>query len=206
MKQRLVLATRNKGKIEEISRLLADLPFEVVGIESFQPPFYPEETGDSFRENAALKATFAAQFTGEMAMADDSGLEVDVLGGRPGVYSARYAGTGATDDDNNRKLLEEMKGIPWARRTARFCCVVAIATSPGSVFFAEGFLSGYITLQPRGEGGFGYDPLFFLPEAGKTLAEMSTDEKNRVSHRGRALRAARKILLERCKDAVGGNQ
>ena len=187
--QKVVLATGNAGKIREIRDLFADLDVEIVaqselGIES------PEETGVTFVENALLKARHAADSAGLPAMADDSGIAVDALDGRPGVYSARYAGEGATDDDNLNLLLEELKDVPNEQRGGGFHCAAVLAW-PGnerSPVIAEAVWRGTILHERRGAGGFGYDPVFLDPESGKTGAELSRDEKNGVSHRGKAFR------------------
>lgn len=191
---RLVIASRNKGKVTEYRRLLADLPFEVLSLADFPALPEIEEHGRTFAENALLKAETVSRLTGELALADDSGLEADALDGRPGLYSARYSGPGATDEQNNLKLLAELSGLPDSQRTARFRAAIAIAGPGLTPRLAEGFCSGTIAHSPRGTSGFGYDPLFFVPEAGKTFAEMDGSEKNRYSHRARAFAAAREIL------------
>ncbi|SHJ39940.1 XTP/dITP diphosphatase [Desulfofundulus thermosubterraneus] len=191
---KLVLATRNPGKVRELSQLLSPLGYEVVSLEQY--PGMPEitEDGATFKDNAVKKATAVARYTGQMALADDSGLEVDYLGGAPGVHSARFAGAGHDDRANNEKLLRLLAGVPPEKRTARFRCVVAVATPEGRVFTAEGICEGVIADKPRGEGGFGYDPLFYVPSYGKTFAELDPAVKNRISHRGRALVLMREIL------------
>ena len=182
------------GKIKEIQAVLSDLPFEVVGLPDNDIPD-AEETGTTFCDNAVIKAQYYSRHTGEYCIADDSGLEVDALGGEPGVYSARYAGENAKDADNNRKLLAELMKIAAEKRTARFRSVLAMAGPDGSLVLAEGVCEGIIISEERGHGGFGYDPLFFMPEYGKTLSEMTLDEKNNVSHRGNALRNFKQKLL-----------
>ena len=184
MSTRLVLASGNAGKLAELQALLADtgaelLPQSALGVEDI------EETGLTFIENALLKARNAARVTGLPALADDSGLCVDALGGAPGLYSARYAGPGATDWDNCEKLLGEMAG--QANRAAHFVCVLSLATPAGPALTWEGRCDGEITTERRGESGFGYDPVFFFPPFGKTFAEVSMAEKSAVSHRGLAL-------------------
>jgi len=190
----LVLATRNPHKGEELSALLGGLEIKIHTLAEF--PDAPEviEDGETCQANASKKATAIARHTGLPAVADDTGLMVDVLKGRPGVYAARYAGEGATYEDNWRKLLREMTGVPWAKRGARFVTVAAIATPAGKVEIAEGILEGVIAEAPAGTGGFGYDPVFFIPELGKTLAQLTPEEKNQISHRGRAFAKAREIL------------
>lgn len=194
MGMELVLATRNPGKVRELSQMLAPLGYEVVSLDRY--PGVPEivEDGATFKDNAVKKAATVARHTGRLALADDSGLEVDYLGGAPGVHSARFAGGGHNDRANNEKLLKLLSGVPAEKRSARFRCVVAVATPEGRVFTAEGTCEGIITTEPRGEGGFGYDPLFLVPEYGKTFAELEPAVKNRISHRGRALALAKEIL------------
>jgi XTP/dITP diphosphohydrolase len=154
----------------------------------------PPESGESFQENACIKATAVARATGCLALADDSGLEVDALGGEPGVLSARYGGPTATDADRNRLILERLRGVPKERRTARFRCVIAIADPQGQVRVSEGICEGRITQAPRGSSGFGYDPIFEIPSLGKTVAEVAPEVKNRLSHRAKAMACARATL------------
>ncbi len=186
----LVIATRNEGKTREIRSLLKDFPVEIKDLNDFGPIPPCVEDGKTFEENAYKKASFTAKVLGLPALADDSGLEVEALGGRPGVYSARYAGPNATDEENNRKLLQEMKGI--TNRKARFCCVISIAVPTGFALTYEGYCEGLITEEPRGTNGFGYDPIFYYEPMGKTFAEMTLEEKIAVSHRGKALQELRK--------------
>lgn len=192
--QKIVIASRNQGKIAEFKELLKDLPVEIMTLSDF--PSIPEiqETGSSFRENALLKAHAVTASTGLIALADDSGLEVDCLGGAPGVYSSRYAGPEQDDAANIRKLLAALKGVPLHQRTGRFRCVIAITTPEGGEYLSEGVCEGLIALEPRGDGGFGYDPLFLVPALGKTFAELSHEVKNRISHRAQAMRNARELL------------
>jgi XTP/dITP diphosphohydrolase len=188
--QKIVLASNNAGKVNEIQALLADRNFEVIPQSALQIP-EAEESGLTFRENALIKARHAARLSGLPAIADDSGLEVDALNGAPGVYSARYAGTGSSDADNNRKLLAALSGVPGPLRSARFRCAVVMlrdANDP-SPLVAEGNWEGFILEQSQGSGGFGYDPLFHVAEKGYSAAELSGEEKNRLSHRGKALQA-----------------
>ena len=189
--RRLLLATRNPGKLAELRALLADLPIEVAA--AVDAPEV-DETGSTFAENARLKALAVARWSGEWALADDSGLEVDALGGRPGVLSSRYAGSGATDAERNARLLAELADVPDAARTARFRCVIALAAPDGRVWMREGACEGRIARAPRGSHGFGYDPVFLLPERGLTMAELPPEEKSRISHRARALSAMREVL------------
>ncbi len=190
----LVLATHNKDKIREIKNLLEKLPIKIKTFEDFPNMPDIDETGTTLEENAILKAKGIAAYTGLAALADDSGLEVEALGGRPGVYSSRYAGPGCTYDDNNRKLLKELKNVPSEKRRACFKTVIAIAWDSERVETVEGRADGIITVSKRGVSGFGYDPVFYYPPAGKTFAEMTLDEKNKISHRGKALIKARDLI------------
>jgi XTP/dITP diphosphohydrolase len=191
---KIVLATANPGKAREVAEILYDLEIEWITYSSFSgvPPL--KEEGMSLWENAAAKATIAATSTGCVALADDSGLEVDALGGGPGVHSSRFLGEGATDSDRIHEILRRLQTYPWHGRTARFRCVVAVARPEGEVVFAEGVCEGYIAWEPRGEAGFGYDPIFYIPEHRKTLAELGPMLKNRISHRAKALEGCREIL------------
>ncbi|KJS18539.1 MAG: purine NTP phosphatase [Peptococcaceae bacterium BRH_c4b] len=191
---RLVLATRNRGKVNELAELLSPLGVEVLSLDNFPGVPEVEEDGDTFKANALKKALTVSLHTGEIALADDSGLEVDYLGGAPGVHSARFAGVGRDDLENNEKLLRLMKNVPPEKRTARFRCVVALATPEGRTFTTEGACEGIIGNSPRGGEGFGYDPLFVVPEFGKTFAELDMETKNRISHRGRAFSLATEII------------
>lgn len=200
------MATRNPGKVRELRGFLADLDIRVVGLDAF--PGLPEvdEDGATFAENALKKARAAAAGTGLPALADDSGLEVDALGGRPGLYSARFAGPRASDDVNNAKLLAEMAGVPPGRRSGRYRAAVALVVPDGRGAVAweavrEGVSEGEILTAPRGEGGFGYDPLFLVSALGKTFAELSPEERRAVSHRFQALRALRPVLERLRSDA-----
>ena len=190
------MASGNAGKLREIARILGDLDIEVVPQSDFGVTD-ADETGATFVENALIKARHAAAATGLPAIADDSGIAVDALGGRPGVYSARYAGPGASDQDNNDRLLAELEGVPEAERGAAFHCV-ACFVMPGDAapIVAEGEWRGRILFEPSGEGGFGYYPLFYVPETGCSSAELSAEEKNRRSHRGKALRELARKLRE----------
>ncbi len=181
----LVLATRNHGKAAEFKALFSGTGVEIKDLRQFGPIPEVEEDGETFEDNAVKKAGFTARVLGFPALADDSGLAVEALNGSPGVRSARFAGEGAADEWNNLKLLDELKGI--VDRAAAFVCVIAIAVPRGPALIYEGRCEGVITDAPRGGQGFGYDPLFYYPPAGKTFAEMDPQEKNRVSHRGRAM-------------------
>jgi len=189
MKKTLVIATFNQHKIAEITAILPGLPFELKCLGELPGALPAEEDGATFEENAAKKALAAAAFSGGWALADDSGLEVDALGGAPGVRSARYAGEGCATAENNARLLGELAGVPPEKRTARFVCVMVLASPAGVSVVARGTLEGVITEAPRGANGFGYDPLFEVQGAGLTLAELSSSEKNLRSHRAAALRA-----------------
>jgi len=188
----LVVATTNIGKVREIRDLLAGLPLEVRALDPSGALAVPEETGASFAENARLKAEYYARATGELAVADDSGLEIDALDGRPGVLSARYPG--ATFPERFEGLYRELAASNRLDRTARFICAVALATPDAIVFEGSGVVEGEIAATPRGSGGFGYDPIFFHPPSGRTLAELSEEDKALVSHRGAAFRALRAFL------------
>jgi len=191
-----VLATRNPDKRGELHALLGDLGIKIRTLADF--PDAPEvvEDGDTCRANAVKKAVAIARHTGLPAVADDTGLEVEALGGRPGVHAARYAGERATYEDNWRKLIRELDGVPRQRRRARFITVAAVAMPSGKVEVAEGMLEGVIAEAPAGTLGFGYDPIFVVPQLGKTLAQLAPGEKNRISHRARAFSKVREILLK----------
>ncbi|MBW2504448.1 MAG: XTP/dITP diphosphatase [Deltaproteobacteria bacterium] len=183
----LIVATRNAGKLKEISRLCKEHGIVVLGLERFPELPEIEEDGESFAANAIKKAGFVAKETGLPCLADDSGLVVDALGGRPGIHSARYAGDNADDSANNRKLILAMQNVPDDRRQAAFCCVMAFSRPDSEPLLFEGQISGTILREPRGDGCFGYDPLFFIPEYGLTMAQLPLSKKNRISHRGQAL-------------------
>ncbi len=185
--RQIVLATKNQGKIKEMRALLAPLDIEVLSLADFAPIEDAEENGTTFQDNALIKARYYYEHTHVACLADDSGLEVDALDGRPGVYSARYSGENATDVTNNAKLLDEMTDVAEDNRTARFRCSMALVDGD-TVLTADGVCEGVILRELRGEGGFGYDPLFFVPRYDRTLAELTSDEKNAISHRGHAVR------------------
>ena len=194
---KVVLASRNRGKLREIVPLLAGLGFELVTIDEVAPDCELREDGDTFEDNALAKARQAAQATGLAAIADDSGLEVEALGGAPGVHSARYAGPVSDDARNNAKLLEALRAVPSPRR-ARFRCVATfVDPASGVELVRSGDCQGEILEQPRGDLGFGYDPLFLVPALGRTMAELPLDEKNRLSHRAAAFRALADALAQR---------
>ena len=193
MTTNLLVATTNRGKLEEYRRMLAGLPFTLLDLSDVGITTAIPETGTTYAENARLKAEGCAQLSHLLTLADDSGLEVAALHREPGVYSARYGGE-ATDQGRTRLLLERLKGVPFHERLARFVCVIAIADPTGRVETVEGTVGGVIEFEPRGTGGFGYDPVFFLLDRGMTMAELDSDEKNWISHRGEALRKARPLL------------
>ena len=190
----LLLATTNHHKLVEYRAIFTDLPFKLNSLRDIQLDLDVEETGTTFQENAELKALAYARASGMLALADDSGLEIDALGGAPGVYSARFAGPDATYEERFRIIFERLRGVPMAQRTGRFRCVISIAEPSGYMRSVEGAIEGLITEEPRGDNGFGYDPIFLVPELGETTAELAPEEKNRISHRGRAARQARALL------------
>jgi len=196
---KLLIATNNPGKLREYQEILAGLPVELVSPMDAGLTLDPEETGRTFGENAIIKAQAFAQASGLLTLADDSGLEIDALNGEPGVYSARYGNTAKDDHQGRYRLvLEKLTNIPAEKRTARFKCVVALATGERLVGTADGAVDGVITFAPKGKGGFGYDPIFFVPEFDRTLAELTSEEKNSISHRSRAARAAIPMIEQLC--------
>jgi XTP/dITP diphosphohydrolase len=189
---RIAIASRNAHKLREIGRICADWPVEWLTVEDHEGPWPEvEETGSSYLENALLKARAGAAALGEPALADDSGIEVDALGGRPGPRSARFAGEDATDERNLEELIRALKGVPGPGRTARYRCVAVLALPGGQELHAEGNCEGILVPKPRGARGFGYDPIFVPAGWDQTMAELTDEEKDRISHRGRALRALR---------------
>jgi len=193
---KLLVATNNPGKVREYEALLKGLPMTLTYPAQEGIDIEVEETGSTFTENARLKATAYAGASDLLTLADDSGLEVDALGGEPGTRSARYAGQGASDEDRYHLLLSKLEGVSWEGRTARFRCVIAVARPQGEVRIAEGTCEGVIAFEPKGEHGFGYDPVFYMAEHGQTMAELEPEVKNRISHRARAAEGARRILQE----------
>lgn len=191
---RIVLATNNKHKIREIKNILAGLSVEILTLEDFTGFPKVEEPGKTFEENAIIKAKAISRFTRLPSLADDSGLEVDALDGAPGVLSSRFAGEHCSFQDNNRKLLHLMEDIPWERRGARFVCVVALAKDLNHIVTVKGEVKGIITLEEKGESGFGYDPIFHLPHLNKTFAQLSLKEKNKISHRAQAFVKAKELI------------
>lgn len=192
---KLLVATNNPGKLKEYQHLLRDLALQIVSLSDERIDFEPDETGSTFEENAVIKAIAFAQQSGLLTLADDSGLEIDALGRAPGVHSARYGGTQRGEDVKRYELvLRQLEGVPWAERTARFRCVVAVAAPNHPVETVEGVVEGIIGFAPRGEHGFGYDPIFFIPELDCTMAQLLPETKNHISHRARAAQAALPIL------------
>ncbi len=194
---KLLLATSNPGKISEYRVLLDGLGYRMTTLAEEGITRIVPESGSNYEENAQLKAITYAKLSQLITLADDSGLEVDVLNGEPGVQSARFAGETATDAEKVSLLLAKLEGVPWKQRTARFKCVIAIATPEGYSELCYGECQGIIATEVKGENGFGYDPIFFLPEAGKTIAELPLEIKNQISHRARASQQARQILQQR---------
>lgn len=194
--RRLIVATRNKGKIAEISRLLEGMHFEVISMEQAGMKAEIEETGNSFQVNSLIKANAIFDAIGGAVLADDSGLEVDYLNGAPGIYSSRFAGENATDEDRVKKLLRLMEGIPKAKRSARFVCAVTAILEDGTVLKDSAVCEGYIADKPMGTNGFGYDPVFFLPVLSMTMAEIDSDTKNKISHRAKALQLIKNQMMK----------
>lgn len=195
----IVLATRNEGKLREIKELIKGLGAEILSLKDIPEVPVVIESGSSFWENALMKAEAIASFTKKVTIADDSGLEVDFLNGEPGVYSARFAGEDASDDENNKELFIRLEGVPLSKRGATFKCVIAVVAPGGKKDIVEGECRGIIQFEERGEFGFGYDPLFFVPEHGKTFAELPPEIKNKISHRAKAMEKLRVVLKEYLK-------
>jgi XTP/dITP diphosphohydrolase len=202
-KPELLLATNNRGKLAELRLLLSGLPYRLLSPDDIGLKLDVAETGATYAANASLKAREFARASGRLTLADDSGLEVEVLGGAPGVLSARYAGPGANDSDRVAFLLDQIKDIPLQKRCARFRCIIAISSPDGKVRLCSGSCGGFIALTPHGSLGFGYDPIFYFPKFNKTMAEIPVDLKNRISHRARAARQAGKILLSILPEMMG---
>ena len=194
MQGRIVFATGNAGKIKEIRMIMEDTGMEVVSMKDAGIRVDIEENGQSYEENALIKARAVAAFTKDIVMADDSGLEIDYLNKEPGIYSARYMGEDTSYHIKNASLIQRLEGVPDEKRTARFVCAVAAAFPDGTVKTVRETMEGRIGYEEKGENGFGYDPIFYLPEYGCTSAELSMEEKNKISHRGKALRAIRDVL------------
>ena len=194
MSQDLLLATRNQGKLHELTQLLAGTPVKVLSLADAGYPHEVEEKGETFAANAAAKAVEYSRLTDALTLADDSGLEVTALGGAPGVRSARYGAPSLSDEDRCRRLLKELEKVPWDDRKARFACVLALARAGSLIRTFQGTVEGRIAFEPRGAGGFGYDPIFYYPPLARTFGELSRPEKDLVSHRGHALRAFRDYI------------
>lgn len=185
--EKLVVATKNKGKIIEIKKVLSNMPFDVVTMNDIGINIDVDEDGTTFEENSLKKAIEICKVSGTVVMADDSGLEVDFLDGAPGIFSARFGGPEATDEDKNNKILNMLKDVPFEKRTARFVCAIAVAFPDGRSFVVRDTCEGYIDFECKGTNGFGYDPLFYVQEYEKTMAELEMDIKNKISHRAKAL-------------------
>ena len=197
MEKRIIFATGNEGKMREIRMILGDLGVPVVSMKEAGAAADIEENGTSFEENAIIKARTIMKKTGEITMADDSGLEIDALGGEPGIYSARYMGEDTSYDIKNQALIDRLEGVPDEKRTARFVCAIAAALPDGSTEVVRGTMEGRIGYEITGENGFGYDPIFYLPQFGCSSAELEPEKKNELSHRGEGLRKMRKVLEEK---------
>jgi XTP/dITP diphosphohydrolase len=202
---KLLIATHNRGKVAEYAQIMQDLGLELVSLADVGVDLAVEETGATYAENALIKARSYATATGLPTLGDDSGIEIDALGGEPGVYSARYGGEDASDEDRYRLVLRRMAKVPDAQRTARFRCVIALVWPDGEEDLVEGVCEGRIAREPTGTHGFGYDPVFFVPEYDRTMAELPPEVKNRISHRGRAARAARDVLARRMSERQDGS-
>jgi len=192
---KIVVATKNKGKINELEYILRDLNVQIVSQRDMNIDVEVEEDGTTFEENALKKATEIMKLSGEVTLADDSGLEVDYLNGAPRIFSARYAGEGASDADRNNKLLAELKDVPFEKRTARFVCVIAAVWPDGRKIVTRGECHGIIHFKPVGNNGFGYDPIFFIPEYNRTMAELNSELKNKISHRAKAMELFKKEFI-----------
>lgn len=197
MKRKIVFATGNAGKMREIREILADMDLEVVSMAEIGADIEIEENGTTFEENAAIKARAVGKVCGEIVLADDSGLEVDHLNREPGIYSARYMGEDTPYSIKNANIIQRLEGVPQEERTARFVCAIAAVFPDGEEVVTHGEIEGWIDYEEKGSNGFGYDPIFFVPEFGRTTAELSDEEKNSVSHRGRALRKMKDELRKR---------
>lgn len=198
MEKKIIFATGNENKMKEIRMILADLGMPILSMKEAGIDVDVVEDGTTFEENALIKATEIAKYTeNSIVLADDSGLEIDYLNKEPGIYSARYAGVDTSYDIKNHLLLDRLQGVPDDKRTARFVCAIAAAFPDGSTEVVRGVVEGIVGHEIAGENGFGYDPIFYLPEYGCTTAELSPEKKNEVSHRGEALRAMRKIMEKR---------
>ena len=193
---KIVFATGNQGKLREVKKILADLNVDIVSMKEEGIQIDVDENGTTFAENAQIKATAIGAHTDAIVLADDSGLVIDALNGEPGIYSARYLGEDTSYRIKNQNLIDRLEGVPDERRTARFVCAIAAALPDGTVLHTEGTIEGIIGYEERGENGFGYDPIFYVPKLGKTTAELTDDEKNAISHRGSALEKMKVLLRE----------
>ena len=200
---KIVFASRNEGKVKEIKNMLEGLSVGVIALNNYANIPEVNEGGDCFFEKKKKKAKLVSGITGEIVLADDSGLQVDILGGEPGIHSARYAGDNATDEQNNEKLLSKLRGIPLQNREASFCCVLVLYRPDGRYDYFEGKWRGIIVDEARGDNGFGYDPIFFVPELKKTAAELSAAVKNKLSHRGQAFAQLKERLPIIIKEGIG---
>ena len=196
MMDKIVFATANEGKVKEIKEILKDFPIEVVSMKEMGITADIEEDGTTFEENSLIKARALSKLTGLPALADDSGLEVDYLNGEPGIYSARYLGRDTDYDYKNNYIINKLSEAQDKERSARFVCVISLVLPDGREFVERGVVEGLIGYEQKGESGFGYDPIFYLPEYGKTSAELSPEEKNKISHRGKALSAMKKLIMD----------
>lgn len=197
MKRQIVFATGNEGKMREIRAILADIGCEILSMKEAGIQADIVENGTTFEENAVIKAKAVASYTDAIVLADDSGLEIDYLNGEPGIYSARYLGEDTSYRVKNQNLIDRLQGVPDEKRTARFVCAIAAAFPDGTSVVARGTIEGRIGYEERGEGGFGYDPIFYVPEYGRSTAELSAEEKNAISHRGKALRRMKEELKDK---------
>ena len=202
---KLLVATWNPGKVREYRELLRGIPFQFTSLEEVGVKEDVEETGASFRENACIKARAYSNLAGLLTLADDSGLEVDALDGDPGVKSARYGGPGLTDEERVELLLERLKDVPWEDRSARFRCVIAVLRPSGEAETVDGVVEGLVQYEPKGANGFGYDPVFYLPSLGRTVAELSLEEKNAISHRSRAAAKVVPLLESLVRQVAAGS-
>lgn len=191
---KIIFATTNEGKMKEVRKILEDLPYEVISLKEAGISADVEENGSTFEENALIKATFIGKMTNCIVLADDSGLEVDYLNKEPGIYSARYMGEDTPYSIKNKSIIDRLEGVEKDERTARFVCAIAAYMPDGKTYVTRGTIEGYIGLEERGSNGFGYDPIVYVEELGKTTAELSMEEKNKISHRGKALRQMKEML------------
>lgn len=194
--KKIVFATGNQGKLREVKKILADLNVDIVSMKEEGIQIDVDENGTTFAENAQIKATAIGAHTDAIVLADDSGLVIDALNGEPGIYSARYLGEDTSYRIKNQNLIDRLEGVPDEKRTAHFVCAIAAALPDGTVLHTEGTIEGIIGYEERGENGFGYDPIFYVPKLGKTTAELTDDEKNAISHRGSALEKMKVLLRE----------